>query len=77
MTVVGFSTNNFRQYAMSESSHRTRSIAAMTAGLIAWHALVAATGGGVDLTVGCYVGRHSLSSRLPGAGQRVPAAVGQ
>ena len=29
----------------------------MTAGVIAWHALVAAIGG-VDLTDGCYVGRH-------------------
>ena len=54
----------------------------MTAGVIAWHALVAAIGG-VDLTDGCYVGRHQLSSRLPRAGQvqglgRVPAAaIGQ
>ena len=38
----------------------------MAAGVIAWHALGAAVGGGVDLTHGCYVGRHSLSSRLPG-----------
>ncbi|HYB36236.1 MAG TPA: hypothetical protein VEF72_10975 [Mycobacterium sp.] len=28
--------------------------------MTAWHALVAAIGGGVDLTDGCYVGRHSL-----------------
>jgi hypothetical protein len=49
----------------------------MTAGVIAWYGLVAATGGGVDLTDGCYVARHSLFSRLPGAGRRVPAAIGQ